>query len=108
MSDSRQKVLFVCFGNMIRSQMAEGFAREFGDAFLDVYSAGVSPMGVVSEEAIQVMGEKGIDISGHRSKGLTEVPLSEMDYVISLCDVPAATLCPSDQVLRYSHGHPRP
>ncbi len=79
---------------MIRSQMAEGFAREMGDAFLDVYSAGLSPAGSMSLETIAVMREKGIDISGHHSKGLGDVPLSSMDYVVSLTDVPAKDFCP--------------
>ncbi len=90
----RKKLLFVCYGNMIRSQMAEGFAREFGDAFVEVYSAGVRPTGVVSEEAIHVMQEKGIDIAGHRSKGLGDVPVGEMDYVVSLTNYPAKEMCP--------------
>jgi arsenate reductase len=91
---ARKKLLLVCYGNMIRSQMAEGFACEMGDAFLDVYSAGVSPTGQVSQEAILVMREKGIDISRHHSKGFDEVPLFEMDYVVSLTDISAKTMCP--------------
>jgi len=81
---TKKKVLFVCIGNMIRSQMAEGFARDGGSAFLETYSAGVSPSGVVSEEAIAVMQEKGIDISSQYSKGLDDVPVTEMDYIINM------------------------
>jgi len=55
----KKKVLFVCIGNMIRSQIAEGFARHGGSAFIETYSAGVKPAGVVSEEAVTVMREKG-------------------------------------------------
>jgi arsenate reductase len=109
----REKILFVCFANMIRSQMAEGFAREMGDAFLDVYSAGVNPMGSVSQEAIAVMQEKGIDISRHYAKGLDEVPLSDMDYVVSLTDIPAKTMVPKgfkgttfDRTVRDPLGEP--
>jgi protein-tyrosine-phosphatase len=69
---------------MIRSQMAEGFAREHGSAILEVYSAGLRPTGAVADEAIMVMSEKGIDISGQRSNGLDEVPVPDMDYVVSL------------------------
>ena len=90
----RTKVLFVCYGNMIRSQIAEGFARDRGDAFLDVYSAGVNATGVVSDEAILAMEEKGIDITGQHSKGLDDVPVGKMDYVVSLTDTPAADMCP--------------
>jgi len=90
----RKKVLFVCYGNMIRSQMAEGFARDMGDAFLDVYSAGVNHTGVVSDEAIVVMDEKGIDINGQHSKGLRDIPIEEMDYIVSLTDKPARDMAP--------------
>ena len=89
----RKKILFICIGNMIRSQMAEGFARAIGGDFLEVYSAGLSPTGVVSEEAIVVMQEKEIDISSQQSNGLDAVPLAEMDYVVSLTRTPAARIC---------------
>ena len=90
----KPKILFVCIGNMIRSQMAEGFAREFGGSFLEVYSAGIAPTGAVSEEAIIVMDEKGIDMTKHYSKGLRDVPFDEMDYVVSLFGRPVDTFCP--------------
>ncbi len=97
MSDEKKpRVLFFCIGNMIRSQMAEGFAREYGGSFLEIYSAGLSPTGVVSEEAMEVMQEKGIDISDHTSNGFNAVPLAEMDYVISLTREPAASVVPSN------------
>ena len=98
MSDKsgKKKVLFVCYGNMIRSQIAEGLARDIGGSILDVYSAGIRPVGVVSEEAVIVMQEKSIDISHHTSKGLDDVPLAEMDYVISLSARRARSLCPDD------------
>jgi arsenate reductase len=81
---------------MIRSQMAEGFARRQGSAFVQPYSAGVRHTGVVSEEAVQVMEEKGIDIREHRSKGLADVPLGEMDYVINMSGYPNDAVFPPD------------
>ncbi|MCK5406858.1 MAG: arsenate reductase ArsC [Candidatus Krumholzibacteria bacterium] len=90
----RTRILFVCYANMIRSQMAEGFARDLGEAFIDAYSAGVHPMGQVSEEAIEVMQEKGIDITAQHSKGLREVPIDEMDYVVSMTNRSASDICP--------------
>jgi arsenate reductase len=80
----KKKVLFVCVGNMIRSQIAEGFARRHGSAFVEAYSAGLRHTGYVSEEALHVMEEKGIDIGAHHSKGLADVPLEEMDYIVNL------------------------
>ncbi len=82
------KVLFVCVGNMVRSQMAEGFARSTGSAFTEIYSAGVRHTGEMSDEAMLVMSEKGIDISGQYSKGLDDVPLGEMDYIVNMSGYP--------------------
>jgi len=48
--------------------MAEGFARALGGGMLEAYSAGSKPSGVVNRRAIALMKEKGIDVSGHRSK----------------------------------------
>ncbi|MEJ2721619.1 MAG: arsenate reductase ArsC [bacterium] len=90
----KKKVLFVCIGNMIRSQMAEGFARNEGSAFIEAFSAGVNPTGVVSEEAVAVMGEKGIDISGQYSKGLGDVPVTEMDYIVNMSGYDIQPLIP--------------
>lgn len=84
-SDKKKtKVLFVCIGNMCRSPMAEGFARALGDDVVEAYSAGIHPTGVVSEDAIMMMEERGIDISQQRSKGFESVPLGEIDIIVSM------------------------
>ena len=75
-------ILFVCVGNACRSQMAEGFARYYGPQDLVVYSAGSAPLGFVVGEAIEVMREKGIDISRRHSKGLEEIPDLEFDVAV--------------------------
>ena len=93
---TKKKILFVCIGNMCRSQMAEGFAREFGGELYDIYSAGTSATGVVSIEVIRVMAEKGIDISEQISNGLDEVPVEEMDVVVSMARRSASEICPPD------------
>jgi len=81
----KSKVLILCTGNSARSQMAEGLLRQdAGDRF-EVASAGLNPSRVRSE-AIEVMREIGIDISGHRSKSVDEFTSQEFDYVITVCD----------------------
>jgi arsenate reductase len=88
----RKRVLILCTGNSARSQMAEGLLRhDAGDRF-DVESAGTTP-GLVRPEAIAVMHELGIDISGHRSKHLDEFGGQHFDYVLTVCDH-AAEACP--------------
>jgi arsenate reductase len=79
------KVLILCTGNSARSQMAEGLLRQSGGSKYEVYSAGIEPS-LVKPEAIAVMQEIGIDISGHRSKSVDEFLGQEFDYVITVCD----------------------
>lgn len=84
MSD-KERVLILCTGNSARSQMAEGLLREHhGDKF-EVHSAGVDPS-IVRPEAIDVMKEIGIDISGHTSKSADIFAGQEFDYIITVCD----------------------
>ena len=84
MSD-RKRVLILCTRNSARSQMAEGILRhDAGDRF-EAFSAGTNPSRV-RPEAISVMRELGIDISGHRSKSIDEFAGQKFDYVITVCD----------------------
>ena len=76
------KILFVCSGNSCRSQIAEGFARAAG---IEAYSAGTEPAGYVHPVAVQVMAEKGIDISAQTSKQLDLNLAQTMDAVITVC-----------------------
>lgn len=91
MSD-KLRVLILCTGNSARSQMAEGLLRHIAGDRFDVESAGTIAS-FVRPQAIAVMHEIGIDISGHRSKGLDEFLETPFDYVITVCDN-AAENCP--------------
>lgn len=81
----KKRVLILCTGNSARSQMAEGLLRHDAGAQWEVESAGTKP-GTVRPEAIAVMRELGIDISGHRSKHVDEFEGQRFDYVITVCD----------------------
>jgi arsenate reductase len=88
----KPRVLILCTGNSARSQMAEGLLRhEAGDRF-EVFSAGTRPSHV-RPEAIAVMAEIGLDISGHRSKSVDEFVGQDLDFVITVCDNAKET-CP--------------
>jgi protein-tyrosine-phosphatase len=81
---SRCRLLFVCVENSCRSQMAEAFARARGGPGVEAYSAGVRPSGRVHPKVVQAMREAGIELDGHRSKGLAEVPDLEYDAVVAM------------------------
>lgn len=78
-------VLFVCRGNAVRSQMAEGLMRAMAPQDVFVWSAGYTPIGVLSQ-TVAVMEEIGIDISHNTSKSIQDVPLEDVDLVITLCE----------------------
>jgi arsenate reductase (thioredoxin) len=88
-----RRVVFLCVHNSARSQMAEGFARATAPKDAQVWSAGTEPRNA-HPLAIEVMKEVGIDISGHRSKRVDEVPWREADTVVTLCGE-AAEVCPA-------------
>ena len=82
---NKKRVLILCTGNSARGQMVEGLLRHDGGDRFEVFSAGVEPRHV-HPQAIKVMREIGIDISGHRSKSVDEFLGQEFDYVITVCD----------------------
>ena len=78
------KILFLCTGNSCRSQMAEGWARHLKSKQLEAYSAGIETRGL-NPNAVKVMAEAGVDISGHRSQHIDEFRDVELDHVITVC-----------------------
>lgn len=80
-----KKILVLCTGNSARSQMGEGLFRTEGGAGFEVFSAGTQPS-AVRPEAIAVMKEIGVDISGHCSKSVDEFAGQSIDYVVTVCD----------------------
>ena len=88
----KQTILILCTGNSARSQMAEGLLRHEAGGRFEVFSAGTRPTRV-RPEAIAVMRELGIDLSGHRSKSADEFAGRALDYVITVCDNARET-CP--------------
>lgn len=104
----KQSVLFLCTGNSCRSQMAEGLLRHLAGDRFEVASAGTHPVGL-NPGAVEAMCEMGIDIAGHRSKGLEEFSGRPFDHVITVCDR-AKESCPilpgASSVLHWSFDDP--
>lgn len=86
------RVLVVCTGNSVRSQMAEGFLRVYGAHVVEPASAGMEPR-ALNPHAVAVMAERGIDISLQTSKPFSEPLARAMDYVITVCG-DAEARCP--------------
>lgn len=81
----KKRILVICTGNSIRSQMAEAFLKSLSKNAIEAYSAGTHPS-LVHPLAIKVMKESGIDISGNRSKSVNEFIDEQFDYSITVCD----------------------
>lgn len=91
----KKKVLFVCIHNSARSQMAEAFLNQIcGDEF-EAHSAGIEP-GKLNPIVVEVMQEIGIDISGNKTKSVSEFLKSGnlFSCVITVCDETSAERCP--------------
>jgi len=84
MNQRKSRIVFICVENARRSQMAEGFAEAFGQGELKVYSAGSRPFWTIDPLVIEVMREKGIDLSSKRPKSLNDLPSIEMDYLVTM------------------------
>jgi uncharacterized protein (UPF0262 family)/protein-tyrosine-phosphatase len=96
------RVLFVCTRNAVRSPMAEGLlAKRRGDA-ARVMSAGLfgDPVDPLAQA---VMTEIGVDLNGHRGNALGDIPLSDIDLVISLSAEAAAAFDPPPTGVMIEH-----
>jgi arsenate reductase len=78
------KILFLCTGNSCRSQMAEGWARALKGDVIEAYSAGIETHGM-NPNAVKVMAEAGVDITGQHSKKADELKDVPFDVVVTVC-----------------------
>lgn len=97
MTDRKYNVLFICTGNSARSIFAETLLRELAGDRFDAFSAGTNPYSEMNPLALQVLGDKGHDISGLRSKNVSEFQGDKtvtLDFVFTVCDRAANEECP--------------
>ncbi|HJT71233.1 MAG TPA: arsenate reductase ArsC [Terriglobales bacterium] len=90
----KPKVLFLCGANSCRTQMAEGFLRDLAGDRFEVMSAGYEPSREICRDAVEVMREVGIDISGQRPKKTGDFLGQRIGYVVTLCDREKERSCP--------------
>jgi arsenate reductase len=102
----RTDLLFLCVANSARSQLAEGLARKLAPKSITVHSAGSEPT-QLHPLAVAVLAEVGIDISHHRSKGISEIPAERIARVITLCAEEVCPIFPGDvEILHWPTADP--
>lgn len=97
MTDRKYNVLFICTGNSARSIFAETLLRELAGDRFQAFSAGTNPKSEMNPIALKVLADKGHDISGLRSKNVTEFQGEDavkLDFVFTVCDRAANEECP--------------
>ncbi|QYZ70065.1 metalloregulator ArsR/SmtB family transcription factor [Neotabrizicola shimadae] len=97
MLDTDFDVLFICSGNSARSIFAEALLRDLGKGKFQAFSAGTRPNTELNPFALEVLKRNGHDISGLRSKHVSEFQRPDapvMDFVFTVCDTAAAEECP--------------
>ncbi len=84
LKEPTKTILFVCVENAGRSQMAEGFFKQYSPEGFQVASAGTKPISEINPVAIEAMNEVGIDITNQKSKELTEEMIHTSDKIINM------------------------
>jgi len=82
---NERNILFLCEDNARLSQIAEAAAKHLSPPKTRIFSAGIKPA-VIPAAVIKAMNEIGIPIAGQKSKSLAEVPIDEIDLVVSFGD----------------------
>lgn len=88
----KTRVLFVCMGNCVRSQMAEAIARYAASDIIEAESAGVRPLGFMDPTAQKVLASRGISFDGQFSKGLHSHALAKPDLIVNMSGMPGKSL----------------
>ena len=98
MPDRKYNVLFICVGNSARSIFAESILRKAAGDRFNAYSAGTRPGSQLNPFAVQVLQDKGHDVSVLRSKDVSEfsgATTPHFDFVFTVCDQAANEECPA-------------
>jgi arsenate reductase len=102
----RPEVLFLCVHNAGRSQMAAAFARELGGDHVVVHSAGTAPGEELNPAVVEVMKEKGIDISNEAPRTLTHEMGLHADVIVTMGCGDACPVYPGKRYLDWDLTDP--
>jgi len=102
-----KSVLFVCNENSARSQMAEGFFNHLNkNATYVGLSAGLKAADSIKPLAIEVMKEKGIDISGQKPKNLTFEMIENAERIITMGCIKSCPAAPPEKTVDWKLENP--
>jgi protein-tyrosine-phosphatase len=85
---AKMKILFVCVGNCVRSQIAEALAKHHFAELFEAESAGLRPLGFIDPTARAAVEERGASMEGQFSKGLRDHCLGEPDLIVNMSGLP--------------------
>lgn len=96
----------MCIGNSCRSQMAEALARHLASDVIEPASAGISPLGHITEPARAVLLERGVSLGRQFSKGLREADPDHAHLVVNMTGIPGKSLFPGAEILDWEIDDP--
>ena len=102
----KKTILFVCIGNSCRSQMAEALARYLASDVMEPRSAGISPLGHITEPTRKVLLERGVKIGDQYSKGLREADPDGAHLIVNMTGMPGQSLFPGADVVDWDVDDP--
>lgn len=98
MTDRKYNVLFICTGNAARSIFAESILHHEAGHRFNAFSAGTKPRSELNPFALEVLEQKGHDVSLLRSKNIAEfqdADAPDFDFVFTVCNQAANEECPA-------------
>lgn len=104
--NEKPSYLFVCVENACRSQMAQGLFNTLAKN-ARAESAGTEPSGKINPIAVEVMKERGIDISSQHSKKLTPMLVNEDDRVITMGCIDECPYTPPEKTIKWDIPDPK-
>ena len=104
----KRRVLFVCLGNCIRSQLAEAFARAYGSDVIEAHSCGIAPAGFIAEPVQRILRERGVKLGGQSSKSFYEAGPGPFDLVVNISGLPLPRNFPAPAAERAAREWPVP